>query len=70
MISYVNQVCIEVEAIGEELDQYNAYSSFMAERWGDLDDDAVAHASNVGNRNRTLEKTGCNLIYANQPEWI
>ena len=41
----------------------------MAER-NDLDHDAIAHVSNAGNRNRTLEKTGYNLRYNNQPEWI
>ena len=62
MISDVNQVCIEVDVIGEELDQYVAFSTFMAGR-NYPDDDAIAHVSKAGNRTRTFEKTGYNLSY-------
>ena len=36
----------------------------------DQDEDAIAHLSKAGNRNKTLIKTGFSFVYGNQPEWI
>ena len=33
MIHYVNQVCVEVGVIGEELDKHNDVCTFVSERW-------------------------------------
>ena len=60
MISYVSQVCREVDGIGPELEHYVAFCSFMAEQ-NDCNEDALAHGSKVGNRNRNLERAGYNL---------